>query len=38
MMRIIVFALTAVIQPAATAAGFVILLLSMNGLTQFERT
>lgn len=38
MMRIIVFTLTAVIQLAATAAGFVILLLSMNGYNERDAT
>ena len=33
-MRIIAFVLTAVIQLAAAAAGFVILLLSMNGYNE----
>jgi len=37
-MRIIVFILTAVIQMAAAAAGFIILLLSMNGFNERDAT
>jgi hypothetical protein len=37
-MRIIVFILIGVIQLAATAAGFVILLLSMNGYSERDAT
>lgn len=37
-MRIIVFILTAVIQLAAAAAGFLILLLGMNGYSERQAT
>lgn len=38
MMRITVFTLTLVIQLAATAAGFVFLLLGMNGYSERDAT
>lgn len=37
-MRIIVFILSALIQIAAAAAGFIILLLSMNGFNERDAT
>lgn len=37
-MRVIVFALAAVIQLAAAAVGFVILLISMNGYNERDAT
>lgn len=38
MLRIIVFVLTALIQLAAAAAGFVLLLLGMNGYSERQAT
>jgi hypothetical protein len=37
-MRIIVFILTAVVQLAAAAAGFLLLLLAMNGFSERQAT
>ncbi|HEV2763154.1 MAG TPA: hypothetical protein VGV38_09175 [Pyrinomonadaceae bacterium] len=38
MMRIIVFTLSALIQLAAAAAGYVVLLISMNGYSGWDAT